>query len=53
MAFDRTLDKDQSIFEFFVPESMEPLFLKVMDRFEKEGIIQNLKKLPNRLITSV
>lgn len=49
IAFDRTLDKEQSIFEFFVPETMEPLFLQVMDRFEKEGNIRDLKKLPNRL----
>lgn len=50
MAFDRTLDKENSIFEFFVPQDMEPLFLQVMARFEKEGIIQNLQNLPNRLI---
>jgi len=48
MAFDRTLDKEQSIFEFFVPESMEPLFLTIMGRFEKEGVVHDLKKLPNR-----
>lgn len=48
MAFDRTLNKEESIFEFFVPEGMEPLFLQVMARFEKEGVIQNLQKLPNR-----
>jgi hypothetical protein len=50
MAFDRTLDKEHSIFEFFVPESQESLFLTIMSRFEKEGVIKDLKKLPNRLI---
>jgi hypothetical protein len=50
MAFDRTLDKEHSIFEFFVPQDMEPLFLQVMARFEKEGIIKDLKNLPNRLV---
>ena len=48
VAFDRTLDKEHSIFEFFVPEPMEPLFIKIMARFEKEGVVQDLKKLPNR-----
>jgi hypothetical protein len=50
MAFDRTLDKENSIFEFFVPQDMESLFLQVMARFEKEGIIKDLQKLPNRLM---
>lgn len=49
VAFDRTIDKQNSIFEFFVPEGMEPIFLSIMDRFEKEGVIRDLKKLPNRL----
>lgn len=50
MAFDRTLDKEHSIFEFFVAESQEPLFLTIMTRFEKEGVIENLKRIPNRFI---
>ncbi len=50
VAFDRTLDKERSIFEFFVPEPMEPLFSKGHGRFEKEGVVQDLKKLPNRFI---
>jgi hypothetical protein len=50
VAFDRTLDKEHSIFEFFVPEPQEPLFIQIMSRFEKEGVVQDLKKLPNRFI---
>jgi len=50
VAFDRTLDKEQSIFEFLVPESQEPLFLQVMSRFEAEGVIKDLQKFPNRFV---
>ena len=50
IAFDRTLDAQKGIFEFFVPEDMEEYFLGIMQYFEKEGIVGNLQKLPNRLI---
>lgn len=50
IAFDRTLDATTSLFEFFVPNEMEFYFLDVMDYFQKEGIIHNLQKLPNRLV---
>ncbi len=50
LCFDRTIDTATSLFEFFVPESQEPLFLKVMDYFQKGGMVIELKKLPNRLI---
>lgn len=50
IAFDRTLDKATSLFEIFVPEATEHVFLALMDYFQKEGIAQNLIKLPNRLI---
>lgn len=48
MAFDRTVDVENSIFEFFVPPVMQPHFLKLMDYFQQQGIIQNLSLLPNR-----
>lgn len=48
VAFDRTLDKEHSVFEFFVPEPQEPQFLSLMERFTEEGIVQGLEKLPNR-----
>ncbi len=51
ICFDRTLDTTTSLFEFFVPEDQEPLFLKVMDYFQKQGTVTELKKLPNRLMT--
>jgi len=49
VSFDRTLDPETSLFEFFVPESTEEYFLEIMAYFEKEDLIRNLQKLPNRL----
>ncbi len=49
VAFDRTLEKETSLFEFFVPADMEPYFLSIMHYFQKHNIITDLKKLPNRL----
>lgn len=50
MSFDRTLDLPTSLFEFFVPETMEEQFLSIMDFFKKQSIVTSLKKLPNRLL---
>jgi len=52
IAFDRTLDAETSLFEFFVPISTEKYFLTLMDGLQSEGLIYDLKKLPNRLIHS-
>lgn len=56
LCFDRTLDAKgdgaNTIFEFFVPPLQEDLFLKLMNYFEREGLVNNLKKLPNRLLNS-
>jgi hypothetical protein len=49
LAFDRTLDKEQSLMEFFVPENCELIFLEIMTYFMQRGIVFNLQKLPNRL----
>lgn len=49
VAFDRTLDPVTSLFEFFVPQTTEKYFLEVMAYFESEGLVSELKKLPNRL----
>ncbi|MEX0939817.1 MAG: hypothetical protein WDZ41_00480 [Candidatus Babeliales bacterium] len=49
LVFERTLDKEQSIFEFFVPSDLESYFEDIMLFFEQEGLIHNMKKLPNRL----
>jgi hypothetical protein len=48
MCFDRTLNVQENLFEFFVPPAMEPTFLQVMTHFQQEGMVSNLQKLPNR-----
>jgi hypothetical protein len=50
ICFDRTLDPALGIFEFFVPADQEALFVHIMERFLKMGIISSMEKLPNRLI---
>ena len=52
VAFDRTLDPATSLFEFFVPLSTEKYFLTLMDYLQVEGLIYDLKKVPNRLENS-
>lgn len=49
LAFDRTCDTEQGIFEFFVPQDLEHHFLEIMEAFRQQGLIWDLKKLPNRL----
>lgn len=49
LAFDRTLDTPTNLFEFYVPEAREHEFLSLMKYFEKEHLVKNLQKLPNRL----
>ncbi len=50
VCFDRTLDVQNSIFEFFVPSATEHIFLEVMDYFKKEGVLLTLEKKENRLL---
>ena len=52
LAFDRTCDTEQGVFEFFVPQDFEHHFLEVMEDFRQRGFLWNLKKLPNRLADS-
>jgi hypothetical protein len=49
LCFDRTLEKERSIFEFFVPSELEASFVHLMTYFQNRGIVVDLKKLPNRL----
>lgn len=51
VAFDRTIDVHNSIFEFFVPRDMRVLFLDLMQNLQKKELITNLQELPNRLLT--
>lgn len=48
VVFDRSLDPQESTFEFFVPASMEPVFLAIMRYMHTQGVVDNLEKLPNR-----
>ena len=50
MSFDRTLDIEKGLFEFFVPSSTEKYFLKIMEYLTAQGHVHDLKKLPNRLL---
>ena len=52
VCFDRTLDKKTSTFEFFVPEDTQEIFLRIMNYFEKEGIVSSLVEQPNRFLAS-
>lgn len=49
VMFDRTLDKQTSTFEFFVPQDQINIFLKVMGYFQEQKIATELIELPNRL----
>lgn len=49
LVFDRTLDQSNSLFEFFVPVTLEHEFVTIMNYFLKEHLIKNFIKLPNRL----
>jgi hypothetical protein len=49
LVFERTLDKEKSIFEFFVPADLEHYFLELMKYFEQQNIISNFRQVPNRL----
>jgi hypothetical protein len=50
LAFDRTLDKATSTFEFFVPTDLEATFVSLMAHFTSVGIVSNFTQLPNRLL---
>lgn len=50
LAFDRTLEKTDGIFEFFVPQGMEPYFVEFMEDMHKMGMVSDIKKLDNRLM---
>jgi hypothetical protein len=49
LAFDRTINVDESRFEFFVAPQMKHYFLTLMDHMQAEGIVSQLQELPNRL----
>ena len=50
IAFDRTLDKQTGLFEFFVPQECEEIFVDVMHQLSSAGMVSDPEKIPNRLI---
>ncbi len=50
LAFDRTLDTQESVFEFFVPQATEKYFLEMMAYFQEQGIVTDLVQVPNRFM---
>jgi len=50
LVFDRTIDTESSVLEFFVPPSTERYFLEIISYLESKGMVNNIKKLPNRLL---
>lgn len=51
VSFDRTIDKENSIFEFYVAPDFEQEFLQVAERLLDKKIFLSLEKMPNRLMT--
>lgn len=49
VVFDRTLDAQNSVFEFYVPTACEPFFSELMHVFIERGYVTNFRKEPNRL----
>ena len=49
VCFDRTLDPERDLFEFFVPPLMEPYFLAIMKSLQERGCVSNVVALPNRM----
>lgn len=49
VAFYRTVDVENSIFEFFVSPDLVDVFLHVIQSLEKIGAVHWCKEMPNRL----
>lgn len=51
VAFDRALDKEDGLFEFFVPADMEPVFQEMMAYLKAQGAVLTVEQKENRLLT--
>lgn len=49
IAFDRTLDVKDNVFEFYVPADRQVPFLAFMEYMIQQGVALDLQELPNRL----
>ena len=50
LVFERAIDKDNNIFEFFVPPQLESEFLHVMSYLQKNGYVLSLEEKENRFM---
>ena len=50
ICFDRAIDKHESLFEFFVPDSYESVFCQVMEYLKKEHVVLEYRIGENRLL---
>lgn len=50
LVFERTLDKKNSVLEFFVPKGYEEKFLRIIETLKKQGYVLDSQKKENRLI---
>ncbi len=53
LSFDRCLQKEDGLFEFFVPATLEKYFLELMSYYQSVNVVTSFTKLPNRLIDEV
>lgn len=49
IAFDRTIDKESSTFEFFVAPESEATFLEIIAYFQSVDLVSTCTKTENRL----
>lgn len=49
VSLDRTLNVEDCLTEFYVPESQVPLFLSIMSDFISQKLVAGFTELPNRL----
>lgn len=49
ISFDRTLNKQESIFEFFVPTDTQKTFLGIIKKLVQYGIVTEMHQEENRL----
>jgi hypothetical protein len=49
IAFDRTLEKTNGLFEFFVAPGFVSQFEQLMAYYDTNGIVTSWHKLPNRI----
>ncbi len=50
LVFDRTLNKQESLFEFFVTPLMKDFFERLMVEFQSQGVVLDWSEQPNRLL---